>query len=322
VFDPETLVSGGGIQREPSRRRIKDIAEYVGNSDASFPTPILLAIGSDHCILENGHIDITEDAVADIVDGQHRVLGLIQATNKNDFTLPVVFIVDATEEEKALLFATINGTQTKVPASLIYELFAVTQTRSPAKTCHEIARTLNSMPDSPWYRRLKMLGRKSVPGSTESLSQGTFIKFLMPHISANPAKDMDLLKNNKPPLVHPGCVFNEYFRKEKDSLILKVLLNIFGGARAVWPVEWEDPTNYVLTKTLGFTGIMKALPDMVTAGRNRNDLSVDHFEAVFLRVKQWMDSNGISLTSKHFSASASGEASFRDMIRQNVDSQA
>lgn len=318
TFDPDTLSSGGGIQREPSARRVKQIAEYAESSDAAFPTPILLAIGSENCDVEDGHIDVRGDKVADIVDGQHRVLGLVKSDMRSDFVLPVVFIIDATEEEKALLFATINGTQTKVPASLIYELFGVTESRSPAKTCHEIARAVNSMPESPWFRRLKMLGRKSVAGSTESLSQGTFIKFLMPHVSANPAKDMELLKRKKPPLVHPGCVFNEYFREEKDPLILKVVLNIFEGARRAWPKEWDDPATFVLTKTLGFSGIMKALPAMVREGRKLGDLSADYFSAIFARVRQSMHNDNIALTSEHFSASASGEADFRDMIRRSI----
>ncbi|SRR6266851_522071 len=318
VFDPQTLASGGGVQRDPSARRIKSIAEYAETSDSAFPTAVLLAIKSENCTLQNGEISVNGDNVADIVDGQHRILGLSKAAQRGNFVLPIVFIIDATEEEKALLFATINGTQTKVPASLVYELYGITESRSPAKTCHEIARSLNSMPESPWYRRLKMLGRKSVAGSAESLSQGTFVKFLMPHISANPAKDMDLLKNNQPPLVFPKCIFNEYFREGKDSLILKVLLNTFQGARSVWPAEWDDPAGFILTKTLGFSGIMRALPDLVNNGRHQNDLSVGYFSAVFEKVKRQMEATGATLTSEYFSASASGEAEFREMIRREA----
>lgn len=318
VFDSRISDTVGGVQREPSARRIKAIAEYAQSSDAAFPTPILLAIGAEDCILEDGRITLREGITADIVDGQHRVLGLSRAAEKEGFILPVVFIIDPTEEEKALLFATVNGTQTKVPASLIYDLYGVTESRSPQKTCHEIARSLNGMPESPWHRRLKMLGRKSAQGSAESLSQGTFVKFLMPHVSADPAKDMELLKNNRPPLVHPKCIFNEYFREEKDSLILKVLLNTFEAARRTWPKEWEDPAVSVLTKTLGFSGIMRALPEMVRGGRAKNDLSTDYFSAVFGRVKEQMQAEGIALTSEHFSASALGEAEFAQRIRQQV----
>jgi hypothetical protein len=63
---------------------------------------------------------------------------------------------------------------------------------------------------------------------------------------------------------------------------------------------------------------MKALPKMVEAGRNQNDLSAGQFEKVFGRIREQMEVDGISLTSDHFSASASGEAKFRDMILRQV----
>jgi DGQHR domain-containing protein len=303
IFNPDTLTSEGGVQREPSRKRVKGIAEYASSSDAAFPTAVLLAIHSEDCLLQDGLISVDRDGVADIVDGQHRILGLKEISPTPDFILPVIFILDATQEEKALLFATVNGTQTKVPASLIYDLYGVAESRS-----------LNSMPESPWHRRLKMLGRKSVAGSPETLSQGTFIKFLLPNITANPAKDADLLRNGKKPDSYPQCVFNEYFRDEKDSLILKVLLNIFSGARAVWPVEWKDPDNFVLTKTLGFSGIMRALPELVRRGRERGELSQTYFQGVFTAARERMQAANKTLASGQFSASASGEAEFRDFI--------
>jgi hypothetical protein len=159
-----------------------------------------------------------------------------------------------------------------------------------------------------------MLGRKSSPDSAETLSQGTFVKSLLPLLSGNAAADANLLKNQKPPGVYPKLVFNEYFRKEKDSQILKILLNVFRGARNTWNEEWNDSTHFVLTKTLGFSGIMKALPDLVDKGRKKGDLSEEYFTTIFGRVKSLMDARHITLSSDHFSASASGEAEFRNLI--------
>jgi DGQHR domain-containing protein len=317
-FDRVSMETEGGIQREPSRKRIKEIGEYARTVDAAFPTAVILSIHSHDCVIADGGISVAEDKVADIVDGQHRVLGLQESGNAADFVIPVVIMIDATEEQQALIFATINGKQTKVPASLIYDLFGVTKTRSPQKTCHEIARAMNSTPTSAWFNRLKMLGKKTVPGSSESLSQGTFVKFLLPLVSSKPDVDMDLLKRNKPLPVREKCIFNEYFRKDHDSTILKILLNVFQGARETWPVEWEKPDSYVLTKTLGFTGIMQALPEMYWKGKKDGDLSEKYFGSIFEAVKKDMSEHKISLTSDFFSASASGEADFRNLILSAV----
>lgn len=318
-FDSISLETVGGIQREPSRKRLKEISEYARTVDATFPTAILLALDDNvyDYNQDDKKLTIIGDNVADIVDGQHRILGLKEANIEDEFLIPVVFCLNATEEQKALIFATINGKQTKVPASLIYELFGVTKTRSPQKSAHELARAINSMPGSPWFRRLKMLGRKT-PGSLESLSQGTFVKFLLPHLSKKPDFVRNILKKGDKPPKEDGCVFNEYFIKEQNSTILKILMNVFQAAKDTWSKEWEDPTTYTLTKTQGFSGIMTALAKMVEKGKVREDLSANYFREIFLVVKRTMDENNIQFTVEHFPSSAVGESKFRDMIHDAV----
>jgi DGQHR domain-containing protein len=318
-FDSVSMETVGGIQREPSRKRIKEIAEYAKTVDVAFPTPILLALDDGCYKLYDHQIRITGDQVADIVDGQHRILGLKEAGIQEEFMIPVVFLLGATEEQKALIFATINGKQTKVPASLIYELFGVTKSRSPYKTSHEIARALNSTPGSPWYKRLKMLGRKSAPGTPESLSQGTFVKWLLPCISKKPDAVRNQLKAGEEPTVENDCIFNKYFLAGKDSTILKILMNVFKAAQSIWPDEWSDPDSYVLTKTNGFTGIMKALPELVNKGTQQQDLSVEYFSRVFQAVNERMDRDSIQFTVTCFEPSSVGENKIRDMIRQAVE---
>jgi DGQHR domain-containing protein len=318
-FDAISMETIGGIQREPSRKRIKEIAEYSNTVDATFPTPILLALDPGSYNLDDHYIEITGENIADIVDGQHRVLGLKESKRATEFVIPVVFVLDATEEQKALIFATINGKQTKVPASIVFDLFGVTTSRSPQKTAHEIARAMNSTPNSPWFRRLKMLGKKT-PGSLESLSQGTFIKFLLPHISADPVTDMDRIRKKQPPIVYDHCIFNEYFRKDQDSTILKILINVFDSVRETWPLEWGNPAESILTKTTGFSGIMRALPEMVKQGKLVNDLSAEFFWPIFRQALSNMKTKGITLASEHFSSSASGEAQFRDIILEALRS--
>lgn len=316
-FDSVSMESVGGIQREPSKVRIKEISEYANSVDATFPTPILLALDEGSYSLINNILEISGEKIADIVDGQHRILGLELSHRADQFVIPVVFILDATEEQKALIFATINGKQTKVPASLIYDLFGITKSRSPQKSAHEIARALNSTIGSPWYSRLKMLGKKT-PGGSETLSQGTFINFLLDHISSDPVKDMDLMKRGEEPPPRDKCVFNEYWRSNQDSTILKILMNLFQGAQETWPTEWQNPNISILTKTTGFNGIMRALPEMINKGKSRGDLSHSYFRSIFEAVKRNMLQQNIPLSSDHFSASASGEAEFRDLILNEV----
>ncbi|MGA3283538.1 MAG: DGQHR domain-containing protein [Verrucomicrobiota bacterium] len=318
-YDPVTMQTTGWIQREKSMPRVREIAEYADGIDAAFPTAVLLALKSENYTLNENETEITIEGnqVANIVDGQHRIEGLKLSKNSSAFQMPVVLMLDATIEQQALIFATINGKQTKVPSSLIYELFDVTTTRSPQKSAHEVARAMNSTDSSPWYKRLKMLGRKT-PGSNESLSQGTFVKFLLPQISDDPTTDRDSIISGKELPERPKCIFNEYWRKSEDDVVLKILMNTFQGARNVWKQEWDDPNNFVLTKTNGFTGIMKALPAMFRKGKERQDLSADFFTHIFTNTRTIMQQRGITLTKEYFQTSAVGETQFRNLIIEGL----
>ena len=87
-----------------------EIARYSETADATFPTPILLALPEGSYEIEEGYININDDKhVASIIDGQHRMLGLEKSNRLDEYTLPVVFVLDAIDEQKALIFAIING---------------------------------------------------------------------------------------------------------------------------------------------------------------------------------------------------------------------
>ena len=84
--------------------------------------------------IENGCIEFNDvSPIGDVLDGQHRLLGLEDSGVENDFQLPVVFMFGLTAEEKAYVFSIINSKQTKVNASLLYDLCELMDRRSPQK---------------------------------------------------------------------------------------------------------------------------------------------------------------------------------------------
>lgn len=318
-YDPKEMSTKGGVQRDLSDSRVIEIAKYANTTDAAFPTPILLALPpKSYKLTKDGFIEIQEGCQADIVDGQHRIRGLEKSGVAEKFSIPVVFILDAIEEQKALLFATVNGKQTKVPASLIYDLFGVTESRSPEKTSHEVARAMNQSPESAWHGKLKMLGKRS-PDGEETLSQGTFVKELLPMISPDPMSDRDLIRRGKQPKDHPECPLNEFFVKDKDSVILRILMNAFGAAKNTWPAEWDNPDNFILTKSVGFTAIMEALPELIGVGRKESSLTLDFFAAKFKSAKDRLKRDGLELNSTQFSAGA-GATKLRKLILEGIGS--
>ena len=153
-----------GVQRQQSEERVNKISKYCEDPDATFPTPIIVSVYSRTRVEDNGHFfsfNIDEDErIGDVIDGQHRLLGIAKSGYSSRFKLPVALMFNMTIEEKAYIFSTINSTQTKVSMSLIYDLFDLSTKRSPQKTAHEIARSINKMEMSPFHNRLKMLGKR------------------------------------------------------------------------------------------------------------------------------------------------------------------
>jgi hypothetical protein len=123
-----------------------------------------------------------------------------------------------------------------------------------------------------------------------------------------------MLKQGKRPLAHEECVFNEYFIRKDDSTILKILINLFQAVYEIWPKEWENPDISILTKTTGFTGIMKALPMLIKKGKLKTDLSVKYFKNIFLLVRNELDAKGVKLDSNNFPPSSASENKFKDII--------
>lgn len=231
---------GAGVQRLLKQDRVKAVSLFCEDPDATFPTPIIMSIKSEDMSLvdNNAYVSVfaydDSSPIAEILDGQHRVEGIERSALK-DVELPIVVMFDLTEEQKAYIFSTINGTQERVNPSVIYELFKLSTGRSPQKTCHEIARALNGDPKSPCFRRLKMLEKREFV--TETISQNTFVKCLCRLITSTPQKDAIEIKKGNDFYVNDNLAFSFYFKENQDTVILKILLNYFNAVNTVFNEE-------------------------------------------------------------------------------------
>lgn len=318
-------VENGGIQRELARNRVKEIVKYCEDPDAAFPTPIILNIREEDIVSLkpfHGFRDLYELIIddekefAEILDGQHRVEGIKHARNF-DVELMVVIMFDLTEEEKAYIFSTINSNQTKVDKSLIYDLFELSNTRSPYKTCHEIARIMNADINSPFYSKLKMLGKKS--DKVAVLSQGTFVSYLCRLISNKPQQDMIDLKNGFEIKDDDRYVLRGYFKKKRDDIILKLLNNYFSAVANVFPEEWKDNREYILSKTTGYGALLKTFPSFYKKGLKNKKLTQEYFEIEFRKVKNFLRENNVRLISEEIPSGEQGQKKLAELFIQGAE---
>lgn len=261
------------VQREYSGPRLDDIAQYVTDPDATFPTSIIISASSEVVKIIGNELILPDAGIyGEVIDGQHRLKGLERVPERwADFDLPIVFMLDLDPEEKAYVFSIINSKQTPVAKSLIYDLFGLTQTRSPQRTAHEIARSMNADSKGPLFRSIKMLGKKKE--DSEFITQGSFAKYLVALISRNPSKDLLDMKNKPPltPQADPLRPFRPYWEANRDPIIQKILTNYFSAVKFHLKSEWDAPLSEkrILRKTIGFSALMKALhliwPNVVAA---------------------------------------------------------
>ncbi|MFC2974478.1 DGQHR domain-containing protein [Azotobacter bryophylli] len=259
--------SSDGIQRDDDRKRVRDIGNYLGTPDAIIPTPIIVS-AYENCIkLTDTHLEISENEkiIGHILDGQHRVLGLKETPESilEEIELLIVFVFGIDTYSEATIFTTINSNQKQVSKSLIYDLFALDPKRSKERVCHEIVKSLNDDPLSPFHKRIKILGKKIE--DTESLSQSAFIDQLLKTINK---KSSSLIK---------------YYEKEEDWVLRKLIINCFKAIdNAIESTQNKYPKDYFY-RTSGYGGVTQALSEIVYAGEKKRDISEEFFEKVFTK---------------------------------------
>lgn len=275
------------VQREYNAERGKQIAKYSVEDNATFPTSIIVATYPDKVRIESQGLEFgrlsdnlewepmlvnSPFKIGEVIDGQHRLLGLKHAIEVDgierlrEFELPVVFMLDLDQGDKAYIFSIINSKQRSVSSSLIMDLFGLQEERSPYKTCHEIAQAFYDWVDDskdgsapikgPFYNGLKMLGKKV--NDTEMLSQGSFGKYILRLISRTPDADAKRLRENKIPLEDdPKCTLRYLFVDDKDFAIARILHEYFSAIRNEFRDEWDmQPEKYLLRKTVGFSALI------------------------------------------------------------------
>ena len=137
----------------------------------------LVTIRDDHdvhrvilpCSLDSDDWNPKTIAPIEVIDGQHRLWAFDQTTLDGGFELPVVAFVGLDLSWQAYLFYTINIKPKKINPSLAFDLYPLLRTETwlekiegpkvyRESRAQEIVDILWSRSESPWHRRINMLG--------------------------------------------------------------------------------------------------------------------------------------------------------------------
>lgn len=285
-----------GIQRELDKKRVKIIQQYIHTVDATFPTGVILSVreqsaelellpkpsgpgksvGTDVAVLKLSNTpssEVGEDCervlssqIATVIDGQHRIEAL-KDLKGGEFYVNVAIFIGLDKATEAEIFSTVNLAQTKVNKSLVYDLLSYSERRSPEKSCHDVAVVLDTEEASPFYKRIKRLGVATEGRFGETLSQATFVKGLLKHITKDPLADRDIGKRSGVWSTvsqedFERFVLRPFFVKNEDEKIADVVWNYFDAVKQRWPEAWASSgSGYVLNKTTGYLALMRFFRD-------------------------------------------------------------
>ena len=321
-----------GIQRPLIKSRVEEIKQYVTNSDACFPTAVILAIEGRcaefdesqsllnlHSVEGDDDDGVRSTKIAKVLDGQHRIEGLRDFAGP-EFDINVSIFIDMDIESQAYLFSTVNLQQTKVNRSLVYDLFDYSQARSPQKTAHNVAVALDALEGGPFFQRIKRLGTATPGRKNETLTQAAFVEALLPFMTSNMIRDRDLyLRGKRPPKVSEDeavkMIFRRMFLDEEDIKIADVVNNFFAAVAEKWPRAWAAVDGLMLGKTNGFTAMMRLLPPIYRRLVKSGDVPRRQDFRSFLEKSQLLEDD---FTIENFKPGTSGQAGLFKQLREQL----
>ena len=252
---------------------------------------------------------VSGDVYLTIIDGQHRVRGIEEAierltleiteinkvlpnaANQKEWEdklskasallnrllsmeLIVTFFIDPALEYQAMIFATINKTQTRVPENLVFSLFGLTKEDSPQKTSLEVVLALNGIENSPFFNRIKLVGGTYERGSLIPLSQATMVKSVLALISNSQREaETDRFKNRDHFRSNPkNLIFRKYYANNQDVIIVRILFSFFTAVqktfkdntgKSFWDLPESGRATNVLQTNVGFQALLKVLMDIL-----------------------------------------------------------
>lgn len=275
-----------GYQRLLNEGRAKRLAEYLldgqDEKDAFLPTSIFLATNHDIPFDPETNtisFDVDQTGAFNVVDGQHRIAGLVLAAEKNPeimrFEIPVNIAVGLDDVSQMCHFLIVNTTQKAVDKAIEQQIVArltkmigleevPTMPRWIRRQVEKgedaralsVANFLNNDPGSPWQGKIRMANDEDADDAT--INQKSFINSLKRHIfSANNPLANPVWDNNRPKIL------SNYWRAVVELL-----------------VDTTSDTPSVIYKTNGVELFHAVSATVFTHLATRNDFRKDAMKAL------------------------------------------
>jgi DGQHR domain-containing protein len=275
-----------GFQRKGIKQHVKNISDYLDQSDALFPNSIILALAPeiDFCQARGRDVEGTipasqigtlslplkaeGDRVAWIVDGQQRSLALSQAKKKG-LNVPVIAFVAKNLEVQREQFILVNKAK-PLPSRLINELLPEVDTHLPRdlsarKIPSELCGLLNRDPESPFYQLIKRMSNAT--DRTAVVVDSAIIEMIKNSIRS----PLGALAQYKSLGAEPSDVHSMY----------EILKTFWTAVKANFPDAWGlPPTQSRLMHSVGICAMGVLMDKIMSRATVYNDPEKHIFESI------------------------------------------
>ncbi|MEL7606533.1 MAG: DGQHR domain-containing protein [Sedimentibacter saalensis] len=218
-----------GFQRLLNVKRAKDIALYLDNLKGIIPSAIIVSAQDNTKMRFDKQssklsFETSQDGLL-VIDGQHRLFGLIEA--KGEYDMPVVIFNNLKSSEEVKLFIDINTTQKGVPTALILDIKnqAGTETKLEERQ-RELFEKLNTDSVLAGY----LLKNESKAGKISRTVFNNSTKSIFTNSPVSEMGDDIIYKTVKNYLEAVDVIFKESRNKDarlNKTILFKSVMNLF-----------------------------------------------------------------------------------------------
>jgi len=252
-----------GYQREVSNSRVNQLVGDVRKNAVDLPTSVLLnlRVSDSNSVLksENGKLFLVTDEIFYVVDGQHRLEGLIRLYGEDPakwgtYTLSFVCLVGASELDEMWQFYVVNSRSKSVRTDLAYDLL-----NQQAKNNGNVMFDLIEK-GQDWKVKGQQIAEKL---SDYSPVWNGRVRFAGGDRGGAIVTSAGLVTSFKPLLKYP------YFSKAAIEDQVKILDAYWQGIKLVFPEAFDMPMEYGIQKQTGAVVLHNVLINVIEILRSR-----------------------------------------------------
>lgn len=316
-----------GYQREPTKSRVKQVAQFLLSEKGVFPLSVLLSVRGNLTFRSKesnyGKIKFEDSETLWQVDGQHRIAGLIEAVNLRpeleNFEMPVIIIqpnlwvkgVQNPQFLEAYQFYVINKTQKGVRSDLAEQFLArlikeeknienilklpsiLTKGIDWVPDAIEIAKELNNKSEV-WKDKIRF---PNEPKAQTTISQKSFTDSLKPILN------------------------HDSFKQYEIHELVEFLNRYWSAIRELIPEVFEFPKEYAMQKITGPFVLHKLFPDVASYCEGK--LTVENLKEVIGGFKEgitkefWSNNGTVGITGTNRKAFSILEKRLRELLAKS-----